>query len=100
MGKDKTVDTGRELLNDDEFRRRHRKESRFFTRNRVLTFGIVAMLILQKSMKSIQLILNEFTSFFDLKPVIVLPGLFNSQVDFLKNISYKDEKLNSVRKEL
>jgi len=69
MKQDKTVDTSRELLNDDEFRCRHRKESRFFTRNRVLTFGISAMLILQKSMKSIQLILNEFTSFSDLKPV-------------------------------
>ena len=31
---------------------------------------------------------------------ILIPGLFNSQVDLLQNISYKDEKLNSVRKEL
>lgn len=69
MKKEKTIDISRELLNDDEFKSRHRKESKFFTRNRVLTFSIVAMLILQKSMKSIQLILNEFTSFFDLAPV-------------------------------
>lgn len=69
MKKEKTVGISRELLNDDEFKSRHRKEDRFFTRNRILTFCKVAMLILQKSMKSLQLILNEFTSFFDLNPV-------------------------------
>jgi len=69
MKKEKTVDITRELLNNDEFKCRHRKESRFFTRKRVITFGIAAILILQKGMKSIRLILNESAAFFDLKPV-------------------------------
>jgi len=69
MKKEKAVDISRKLFNDDQFGCRHRKDERFFTRNRILTFGLVAMLILKKSMKSLQLILNEFAGFFNLMPV-------------------------------
>jgi hypothetical protein len=69
MKKEKTVDISRELLDDYQSGCRHRRDDRFFTRNRILTFGIVAMLILKKSMKSLQLILNGFSGFFNLIPV-------------------------------
>jgi len=48
------------LLADEGFKERHRRESRYFTRTRVLTFGVVLMLILLKSAKSLQLVLNEW----------------------------------------
>jgi len=56
-------------LSSNEFKEDNRSGRKFFTRDRVLTFYRLALLILQKSVKSTQLILNEFTSFFDLKPV-------------------------------
>jgi hypothetical protein len=48
------------LLSDVDFQARHRVKPKYFTRNRVLTFSIVLALILQKSVKSLQLVLNEF----------------------------------------
>ncbi|MCP4112968.1 MAG: hypothetical protein GY749_46815 [Desulfobacteraceae bacterium] len=48
------------MLNDPLFRDNHRTGSEFFTRNRKLTFVVVILLILQKSLKSLQLVLNEF----------------------------------------
>ena len=38
----------------------HRQKTRDFTRNRKLTFELVVLVILQKSVKSLQLALNEF----------------------------------------
>jgi hypothetical protein len=49
----------RELINDDDFRSRHRTDDRYFTRCRKLTFVIVILLLLRKSMKSIQCAVNE-----------------------------------------
>lgn len=48
------------LLHDPHFKIRHRVNPKYFTRNRVLLFSIVLVLILQKSVKSLQLVLNEF----------------------------------------
>ena len=50
----------RRRLQDPDFQDRHRRHPRAFTRNRVLTFGVVALFILQKSVKSLQLHLHEF----------------------------------------
>lgn len=44
----------------DRFKASHRTEPRYFTRDRALTFPLVILLILQKSVKSMQLVLNEF----------------------------------------
>ncbi len=52
--------TVRELLNDPSFRDEHRTCPKFFTRDRKVTFVIVVLLILQKSLKSLQLVMNEF----------------------------------------
>jgi len=69
MKKEKVVDISRELLDDDQSGCRHRKDERFFTRKRIPTSGQVAMPILKKSVKSLQLILNGFAGFFNLMPV-------------------------------
>ena len=49
----------RELINDDDFRSRHRASDRFFTRCRKLTFFVMILLLLRKSVKSIQSVVNE-----------------------------------------
>jgi len=48
------------MIKSQEFKVQHRTESRYFSRERILTFEVVLMLIVQKSAKSIQLLLNEF----------------------------------------
>jgi len=50
----------RSLLNDDSFKNEHRTASKFFSRNLKLNFVAVILLILQKSIKPLQLVLNEF----------------------------------------
>src|SRR5205085_2656425 len=55
----KLVEALRARLCDPEFLKRHRCRTQDFTRKRVLTFSVVMLLILQKSVKSIQRHLNE-----------------------------------------
>ena len=50
----------RALLLDDKFKQRHRINSKAFSRLFKLSFVTVILLILQKSVKSLQLTLNEF----------------------------------------
>jgi hypothetical protein len=54
------IQTIRTLLTNADFHARNRVKPKYFTRKRVLTFSIVLILILQKSVKSLQLVLNEF----------------------------------------
>jgi Transposase DDE domain len=50
----------RHSLNDPGFGRRHRRHAVDFTRQCVLTFPVVMLLLLQKSLKSLQTHLHEF----------------------------------------
>jgi hypothetical protein len=50
----------RARLREDDFRQRFRKRPEDFTRNRCLTFPVVMLLILQKTVKSVQRHLHEF----------------------------------------
>jgi hypothetical protein len=54
------VERVRALLSNLEFRDRHRRDEKAFTRDRKLPFACVMLLILQKTIKSLQLHLNEF----------------------------------------
>jgi len=54
------IERTKRLLNDDSFIADHRCNPVFFTRNRTLTFCILIILMLRKSLKSVQLVLNEF----------------------------------------
>jgi hypothetical protein len=56
----KTIEKSRELLSCPDFIARHRKGANDFIRNCKLTFSIVMLLTLQKSLKSIQIHLHEF----------------------------------------
>ena len=50
----------RTLLNKTAFKEKHRYSSKYFIRDCVLTFPIMILLLLQKSSRSLQLMLNEF----------------------------------------
>ena len=70
------IETVKNLLNDESFKEEHRTSPKFFSRTRKLTFIIVILLILQKSLKSLQLILNEFFGKFIVPMVIVTASAF------------------------
>ena len=55
-----SISTIRELLHDDSFKNSHRTASKFFSRKYKLDFVTVIWLLLQKSLKPLQLVLNEF----------------------------------------
>ncbi len=74
--KNQAVRTAKELLNDPSFKAEHRISPKFFTRDRKLTFIIVVLLILQKSLKSSQSVLNEFFGKPAAYPVIVTASAF------------------------
>ena len=59
----------RNLINDDDFRSRNRTEDRYFTRCRKLTFVVVILLLLRKSAKSIQCVVNELFMVLGLESV-------------------------------
>jgi hypothetical protein len=46
-------------INQTDFINRHKKKAKDFTRDRLLRFPLVFLLLLQKSVKSLQLVLNE-----------------------------------------
>ncbi len=55
-----TLRTIRALLADRSFLDRHRISPKAFTRNRKLPFSFVVLIVLQKTVKSLQLHLHEF----------------------------------------
>jgi hypothetical protein len=63
------VETSRELITDKGFKSRHRWTERVFTRVRRLPFEMVLVLILRKSMKSLQLVVNELMAWLEAPPV-------------------------------
>jgi len=56
----KVIETARALLEDMGFVSRHRMDEKAFTRKRSLTFARVMLLVLQKTLKSVQVHLHEF----------------------------------------
>ena len=55
-----TLQTTRELIHDELFCQRHRRSDRDFTRRRKLPFANVMVMLLQKTVRSIQLHLHAF----------------------------------------
>jgi hypothetical protein len=54
------IETTRQLLEDPPFQHRHRRGEKDFRRRRQLPFGNVALLLLQKTVRSIQVHLHDF----------------------------------------
>lgn len=49
----------REMLHSVELRENHRKATKYFSRSRILTFPVVLTILIQKSAKSMQIVVNE-----------------------------------------
>lgn len=64
-----TIETTRHLLTDEEFKSRHRASEQAFTRVRCLPFAMVLVLILRKSVKSLQNVVNEAMAWLTAEPV-------------------------------
>jgi len=79
----RTISIIRALLNDDSFKNDHRTASKFFSRKFKLDFVTVVLLILQKSIKPLQLVLNEFFKKLD-NGVLVTKSAFTQARRHLK----------------
>ncbi len=77
----------RSLLNDDSFKNEHRTASKFFSRKFKLDFVTVVLLILQKSIKPLQLVLNEFLKKLD-NCVLVTKSAFTQARRHLKPAAF------------
>ncbi len=64
-----TIETTRRLLAAEGFKRRHRASAQAFTRVRCLPFAVVLVLILRKSVKSLQNVVNEAMAWLMVEPV-------------------------------
>ena len=54
-----------EIIYDESFKNQHRVSEKFFTRSRKLSFALVIALILKKSVKSLQSMLNEIVDLLE-----------------------------------
>jgi hypothetical protein len=59
MEKKPTREISNRLIKDKLFKNRHISDKNYFTRQRKLSFPLMIRLIMRKSVKSLQLILNE-----------------------------------------
>ena len=64
-----TIEITRRLLTDEGFKSRHRASDQAFTRVRCLPFAVVLVLILRKSVKSLQNSVNETMAWLRAEPV-------------------------------
>ncbi len=64
-----TIETTRRLLAAEGFKSRHRASAQAFTRVRCLPFAVVLVLILRKSVKSLQNVVNEAMAWLMVEPV-------------------------------
>ncbi|MBK8754040.1 MAG: hypothetical protein IPL99_21390 [Candidatus Competibacteraceae bacterium] len=64
-----TIEITRHLLTDEGFKGRHRAHDQVFTRVRCLPLAVVLVLILRKSVKSLQNVVNEAMAWLTADPV-------------------------------
>lgn len=63
------IETSRGLLEDEAFKKRNKQSEKLFTRHRRLPFALVLIMILRKSTKSLQCIVNETMSDLGLEEI-------------------------------
>ncbi|MDG4556298.1 MAG: hypothetical protein P9F19_02710 [Candidatus Contendobacter sp.] len=64
-----TIETTRHLLADEGFKSRHRASAQAFTRVRRLPVAVVLVLILRKSVKPLQNVVNAAMAWLTAEPV-------------------------------
>jgi hypothetical protein len=67
--KEQAIETSRTLIQNEAFKRRHCWTEEAFTRIRSLTFGVVLVMVLRKSVKSLQNVVNEVMSWLGVDTV-------------------------------
>lgn len=82
------IEALRQHLHDPAFRARHRIRPQAFTRNRSLTFPVVILLILQKTVKSVQRHLHEFLAQVTSENAAVTPGGWTQARAKLKHTAF------------
>ena len=65
-------------LHDADFQARHKLNATFFTRRRSLPFATVMVMLMQKSVKSLQIMVNEFFEKLALSGVMTVLTVTNS----------------------
>lgn len=80
----------RSRLKSKWFKENHRRSSKHFSRDRKLPFGVVCLLIMQKSLKSLQLVLNEFFAKFDAHASKVTGSAFSQARQKLSHTAFID----------
>ncbi len=83
--KKKLLEVSKTLIFKECFKVRNKKSPQSFTRDRKLPFPVVITLILQKSMKSIQLLLNEMFFALDAESPVTASAFTQAR----SNLSYK-----------
>ena len=63
------VDISKQLIEDEAFKNRHRRNKKDFSRLRVLSFELVLVMVLRNSVKSLQLVVNEAMNWLNQSPV-------------------------------
>ncbi len=67
--KSKAINESRKQITSTSLIENHRSSDKCFTRKRSLSFSILMALIIRKSVKSLQNVVNEAMSWLDLPPV-------------------------------
>ena len=70
------------IANSNEFILRHKKKEHYFTRQRKLPFSSLLALVLRKSVKSLQLVLNEWCRHHDTSDTITASALSQARNKF------------------
>ncbi len=69
MKKKQLIEKSQELIHSETFKKRHRTSEKYFTRTRKLCFSMRLILIIRKSVKSMQLIRHSLSIELDTEPV-------------------------------
>ncbi len=77
----------RSIINNVKFKETHRQSDKHFVRQRVLTFPIMILLLLQKGSRSLQLLLNEFIN-IKLPEITVTGGAFTKARKKFKHTAF------------
>ena len=75
----------KEMFDDIEFKNKHKQNSKSFTRLRKLGFNFIMILILQKSVKSVQ---NRINEFFDKLCPDITPATASAFTQARSNLSH------------
>jgi hypothetical protein len=87
------------LIEDEGFKGRHRERQKDFTRVRSLPFALVLVLVMRKSMKSLQNVVNEAMTWLN-EPLVVTASAYSQARYKLKYTAFIELNQEAVVKTL